>query len=124
MIGWRIDETLSIENERLLIALPTQGQYLNVRALDDAMVPTSYGKVQAEMPSDSRVQLDARGVQSLYGGRLTTFRLRFLLPLAIEVQHIGRGKTQPDPGQHRGVCNSDQVFCVLRREPGRLHREA
>lgn len=105
LFGWQIDKNLSISNERILISLPGHGQYLNVRALDEPMVTTPYehlgiyvesadevralfDKVQAHRQQDSRVEIDERGVQVLYGGVLTTFRFKYLLPLAIEVQHI------------------------------------
>ena len=106
LLGWKIDENLSIANERLLIALPAHGQYLNVRALDKPMVASSYehmgiyvatreevtslyNRVQLHGEQDARVELDERGVQTLYGGSVTQFRFKYLLPLAIEIQHIG-----------------------------------
>lgn len=106
LLGWKIDEKLSIENERLLISLPAHGQYLNVRALDTPMVSSSYehmgiyvasseevttiyNRVLLQSQNDTRVELDERGVQTLYGGSVTQFRFKYLLPLAIEIQHIG-----------------------------------
>ena len=106
LFGWKIDDNLSIENERLLISLPGHGQYINIRALDQPMATTSYehlgiyvespeivrevfGKIEEHKSSDDRIELDERGVQVLYGGVLTTFRFKYLLPLSIEVQHIG-----------------------------------
>jgi len=106
LLGWKIDENLSIENERLLFSLPAHGQYLNVRALDKPMVASSYEHIGIYVASpeevsslynsvlthgknDSRVELDERGVQTLYGGSVTQFRFKYLLPLAIEIQHIG-----------------------------------
>jgi hypothetical protein len=105
LLGWKVNENLSIKNERLLMSLPDHGQYLNVRALDEPMVSSSYehmgiyvatseevhslhSKVQLHGEKDNRVQLDERGVQNLYGGVLTTFRFKYLLPLAIEIQHL------------------------------------
>jgi hypothetical protein len=106
LLGWKIDENLSIPGERLLITLPGNGQYLNVRASDEPMVTTDYEhfgvyvesadavheafrRVQAHQAVDDRVEIDERGVQLLYGGTLTTFRFKYLLPLSIEVQYIG-----------------------------------
>lgn len=110
LFGWKIDGSLSIDNERLFISLPGHGQYINVRAADQPMTTTSYehlgiyvesadevqtlfGKVQAHKETDDRVEIDDRGVQVLYGGLLTTFRFKYLLPLAIEVQHLGEDRT-------------------------------
>ena len=106
LLGWRFDEKLSIKNERLLISLPGHGQYLNVRSMDQPMATSTYehmgvyvatpeevhslhSKVRAHGEKDPRVKIDDRGVQILYGGVLTTFRFKYLLPLAIEIQHIG-----------------------------------
>ena len=115
LFGWQVDRNLSIDNERLLISLPGHGQYLNVRAADSAMLTTSYEhigiyvesaeavrdafeRVRAHRQKDDRVELDERGVQVLYGGVLTTFRFRYLLPLAVEVQHLAADRAAAADG--------------------------
>lgn len=104
-LGWRVDDNLSKPNERLFIAISRQ-QYLNVRAADEPMVTSGYehlgiyldtpedvhtmhAKVSIEAKADHHLEIDKR-VQVLYGGLLTTFRFRYLMPLAIEVQHLQR----------------------------------
>lgn len=105
LLGWKVDPNLSIANERLLMSLPGHGQYINVRASDEPMTTTDYEhlgvyvetpedvhtlfeKVQLRKSQDGRVDIDDRGVQVLYGGALTTFRFKYLLPLSIEIQYI------------------------------------
>jgi len=106
VFGWILNPQLSIENERLFIDLPGTNQYLNLRARDEALTPTPYDHfgVYVSSPEEVRklhakvsrfagtdgIEIDD-SVQVLYAGRLHTFRFRYLLPLAIEVQHITPG---------------------------------
>jgi len=104
-LGWRVDDNLSIPNERLFIAI-SKDQYLNVRAADEPMATSGYehlgiyldssddvhamhAKVIEEARSERNLEID-KLVQVLYDGILTTFRFRYLMPLAIEVQFLQR----------------------------------
>ena len=104
VLGWTVNQKLSIRGERTLLDIPGHGQYLNVRAADEPMgttgyehmgvyvdtvldVQTMFQKVQ-EHADPLKLELDD-GVRTLYDGHLTTFRFRYLIPLAIEIQHIG-----------------------------------
>ena len=103
-LGWQVNQALSRQNERLFISMPEQGQYLNVRASDKPMATSGYEhlgvyvdealdvyrmheKVCSERGDDFDIELDDK-VRTAYGGQLTTFRFRYLMPLAIEIQHI------------------------------------
>jgi len=57
------------------------------------MVYALYNKVIAHQQRDDRVEIDNRGVRVLYGYRLTTFRFRYLLPVAIEIRQIEDART-------------------------------
>jgi len=106
VLGWTVDDTLSIEGERLLMWIPGSNQYLNVRAADVPMQTTGYehlgiyvdtvdrvfecfAAVRQHASDSAELELD-ESVQTLYGGSLTTFRFRYLMPLAIEIQHVRR----------------------------------
>lgn len=104
VFGWKENPSLSIAGERTFIQLPIRGQYLNLRASDEPMATTGYehlgvlvdspedvhtthAKVMAWRRKIDGVEADER-VQLLYDGHLYTFRFRYLLPLAVEVQHV------------------------------------
>ena len=104
-LGWRVDDNLSRPNERLFITIGNE-QYLNVRSADEPMVTSGYehlgiyldtpeavhdlhARVIAEAQPDNDLEID-KVVRVLYSGALTTFRFRYLMPLAIEVQYLKR----------------------------------
>ncbi len=101
VLGWKVSSALSIENERFLINIPGSSQYLNVRASDEPMATSGYEhmgvyvKTEEEVyelhqkirEMDADVLLDEK-VRTGYDGVLTTFRFQYLMPLAIEIQHI------------------------------------
>lgn len=104
ILGWQVSSTLSIDDERFVIFIPGNGQYLNVRASDQPMATSGYEhlgiyvktekevrnlfeRVKAESASREEVELDEE-MKVAYDGKLTVFRFRYLMPLAIEIQHI------------------------------------
>ena len=105
VFGWKVNRKLSIDGERTLLDIPGNRQYLNIRAADHPMDVTGYEHMGVYLDSveavkrayvdvkreadPAELELDERGIQVLYDGRLTTFRFRYLIPLAIEIQHIG-----------------------------------
>ncbi len=103
VFGWSENEGLGIPGERIFVRAPTNRQYVTVRASDAPMstsgyehlgvlvdthedVHTLHARAAAEAEHDADVEVD--DVQVLYGGHLCTFRVRYLLPLTIEVQSI------------------------------------
>ncbi len=103
VLGWTVNQKLSIQGERTLLDIPGHGQYLNVRASDEPMGTTGYEHmgVYVDTVEDVRAMFEKVGqhadpaklelddeVRVLYSGHLTTFRFRYLMPLAIEIQHI------------------------------------
>lgn len=101
VFGWTENPGLAIPGERIFLRAPSDEQYLTLRASDEPMRTTGYEHLGVELPTpeelrelhrrardrargDGRVELGEIEVE--YGGALHSFRLRFLLPLTIEVQ--------------------------------------
>jgi hypothetical protein len=101
VFGWTENEAFAIPGERVFIRAPVDGQYVTVRASAAPMttsgyehlgmwvesaaeVKTLHDRAREYAERDSAVELTELKVQ--YGGRLHTFRVRYVLPLAIEVQ--------------------------------------
>jgi hypothetical protein len=103
VFGWAENTRMSIEGERIFLRAPTDRQYLTLRASDDPMRTSGYEHLGIWVESldelqelferarvyaarDDRVELGE--MKSLYGERLQTFRVRYLLPLTLELQHL------------------------------------
>jgi len=101
VFGWSENERLGIAGERIFVRAPTDRQYLTVRASDAPMKTSGYEHlgVLVDTPEDVRTlherasaeaardtEVEVGDVRVLYGGHLHTFRVRYLLPLTIEVQ--------------------------------------
>ena len=101
VFGWFEIEDLAIENERLILDVLGNDQYLNVRARDEPMTTSGYEHLGFSVENendirelylrcedyagkDERVQLSVLEYRN--GGSYVNFRVRFLLPLSIEVQ--------------------------------------
>lgn len=110
VFGWVENERLSIEGERIFLRAPTDRQYLTIRASDDPMRTSGYehlgvlvesadelqrlhARASTCAPEDDRVELEE--IQILYGERLHSFRVRYLLPLTLEIQYFN-GATEGD----------------------------
>lgn len=102
VFGWNKIEEYSIENERLILDIfhSETDKYLNIRARDDSMVTTGYEHLGFSVTErkdidvlykrsldyqkrDSRVELSNLEARETY----YSFRVRYLLPLSIEVQY-------------------------------------
>jgi hypothetical protein len=101
VFGWTENPQLAIAGERIFLRAPTNEQYITVRASDSPMHTSGYEHLRVEVatPEDVRqlhalarthAERDARvelgEVEVSYGGRLHSFRVRYCLPVAIEVQ--------------------------------------
>ena len=103
VFGWVENKDLSIEGERIFLRAPTDRQYLTLRASDVPMRTSGYEHLGIWVESaaelrqlyerardysrrDQRVELS--DMKTLYGERLQTFRVRYQLPLTLEVQHF------------------------------------
>jgi hypothetical protein len=101
VFGWSENVGLGISGERIFLRAPTDEQYITVRASDTPMRTSGYEHLGVEVPTpvelrelhgraaaragrDPRVELGEISVK--YGGHLRTFRVRYLLPVTIEVQ--------------------------------------
>ena len=101
VFGWTENPGLSIEGKRIFLRAPTNGQYITIRSDDRPMQTSGYEHLGIEVDRvadlhdlharaheyaerDTRVELE--DVEVLYGGALHTFRVRFLLPLTLEIQ--------------------------------------
>ena len=104
VFGWTENGAFAIPGERVFVQVPAEGdaQYVTVRASAAPMQTSGYEhlgiwvgsaseiKRHYELASryadrDSAVELTDLKVR--YGGSLHTFRVRYVLPLAIEVQY-------------------------------------
>ena len=109
VFGWSENEGMSVEGERIFLRAPSDRQYLTIRASDTPMRTSGYehlgftvttleslqslhGRARAYAQRDDRVELS--DVETAYGGRLHTFRVRYRLPLTIEVQFL---EEEPGP---------------------------
>ena len=101
VFGWTENPRLAIEGERIFLRAPTDRQYVTIRASDTPMRTSGYEhlgvavatpedvrqlheRAHTRAKQDSRVELGE--VEVSYGGRLHSFRVRYLLPVTIEVQ--------------------------------------
>jgi len=106
VFGWTENSALGIPGERVLVQLPADGdpQYLTVRASAAPMQTSGYEHLGIWVASESEINVlyerarryadqnpavQLTDVGRLYGGALHTFRVRYVLPLAIEVQCLG-----------------------------------
>lgn len=103
VFDWHENPKLSIENERIFLRAPSNDQYLTIRASDAPMSTSGYEHLGVGVDSEAEIHaLHARAsvlsaeypdlelgeVRTLYDGRLVTFRLRFRLPLTLELQYL------------------------------------
>jgi hypothetical protein len=108
VFGWRENPDLSISGERIFLRAPSNAQYLTIRASSDPMTTSGYEHLGLAVGSESALRaiheraaeigrrlrgLELGPIRSDFGGHLLTFRLRFRLPLTIEVQHLGTAAT-------------------------------
>jgi hypothetical protein len=101
VFGWTENPRLAIEGERIFLRAPSDRQYVTIRASDTPMRTSGYEHLGVAVAApedvrqlherahtcaerDSRVELSE--VEVGYGGRLHSFRVRYLLPVTIEVQ--------------------------------------
>ncbi len=103
VFAWRENEYFAIPGERILIRAPTDTQYITVRSSSAPMRTSGYEHLGIIVDSESELRsihgratamrskfpdLDLQPIESLYGDALLTFRLRFRLPLTLEIQHL------------------------------------
>ena len=101
VFGWSENPRFAIPGERVFIRAPEDGQYLNARASDAPMQTSGYEHLGLWVDSEDEVRrlhaaatvfaqdddsVVLEDVEVLYDGNLTTFRVQYVLPLAIEVQ--------------------------------------
>jgi hypothetical protein len=103
VLGWTENAAFAIPGERVLVQVPAEGQaqYVTVRASAAPMQTSGYEHLGIWVDSESEIKTlherarryadrdPAVGLTDLsvrYGGELHTFRVRYVLPLAIEVQ--------------------------------------
>lgn len=105
VFGWSENPALARPGERIFMRAPSDAQYLTIRASDEPMQTSGYEHVgvaldtpvqvneahqRADLEAGRDERVDLGPVRVLYDGHLHTFRVRYLLPLTIEVQCIVR----------------------------------
>ena len=108
VFGWSEDPAFGILGERILLRAPSSIQYITLRCSETPMVTSGYEHLGIAVDSADQIHaihkraaqagarypdLELGPVRTLYGGKLLTFRLRFRLPLTLELQHIVRDGT-------------------------------
>jgi hypothetical protein len=103
LFGWRENRGLSIENERIFLRAPTDDQYLTIRASDQPMSTSGYEHLGVAVDSEAEIralherasglatefpEMELGELRTLYGGKLVTFRVRYRLPLTLELQFL------------------------------------
>ncbi len=106
VFGWSEDPSFAKPGERILIRAPSSAQYITLRSAEAPMQTSGYEHLglwvdtvaeihalheAASKAGRSYPDLELGPVRTLYGGGLTTFRLRFRLPLTLELQHAASG---------------------------------
>ena len=103
VFGWTESAGFSIPGERLLLRAPTDTQYLTIRASGEPMRTSGYEHLGILTDSEAELRevhvnaarfssefpdMELAPIRSLYGGALLTFRIRFRLPLTLELQFL------------------------------------
>lgn len=103
VFGWRENPDLAIPGQRIFLRAPSNAQYITIRASDQPMSTSGYEHLGVAIDSESELraiheraaklsdrfpELELGPIETAYAGRLLTFRLRFRLPLTLEVQHL------------------------------------
>ncbi|MEN8184239.1 MAG: VOC family protein [Myxococcota bacterium] len=103
VFGWRENPELSIPGQRIFLRAPTDTQYITIRSSRSPMQTSGYEHLgvlvdstaelgaihtRAETAAPRFPDLELGPIQSAYGGVLTSFRLRFRLPLTLELQYL------------------------------------
>lgn len=106
VFGWQENERFAIPGERILLRAPTNTQYLTIRGSEQPMQTSGYEHLgvwvdgedelrelhtRAEALAGELSGVELQPIQIAYDGALASFRLRFRLPLTLEVQHLRGG---------------------------------
>ena len=107
VFGWRENPGLAIPGERILLRAPSDAQYITIRASEQPMSASGYEHLGVAVDSEAELRaiharvermierhpgIELGPIETAYAGRLLTFRVRFALPLSIEVQHFVPGE--------------------------------
>jgi len=102
VFGWSENPSLAIPRQRLFLRAPSDTQYITIRSSESPMRTSGYEHLGLLVESETELRaihqraaalasqlpdLELQPIQTEYGDVLLTFRLRFRLPLAIEVQY-------------------------------------
>jgi hypothetical protein len=105
VFGWTENPGLAIPSERIVFRAPSDEQYVTLRAAEtpmrtsgqehlgvlvdaEAELRAIHARAAAQVPRYPDAEVEP--IQTKYEGVLLTFRVRFRLPLCIEVQHVRR----------------------------------
>jgi 4-hydroxyphenylpyruvate dioxygenase-like putative hemolysin len=103
VFGWRENPGLAIPGRRIFLRAPTDTQYITIRASQAPMRTSGYEHLGIIADSEAELRMiheraaamasrfldmELHPIQSEYGGTLLTFRVRFRLPLTLEIQHL------------------------------------
>ena len=110
VFGWYANPDLDIPCQRIFLRAPSDTQYITIRASEAPMHTSGYEHLGILADSEAELRaihqratalttrfhgIELQPIQSEYGGALLTFRLRFRLPLTLEIQHLRRSTGSP-----------------------------
>ncbi len=111
VFGWRENPDLAIPGERIFLRAPSDAQYITIRSAESPMSTSGYEHLGVAIDSESELraihgraaqlsdrfpELELGPIETAYAGRLLGFRLRFRLPLTLEVQYLSRRPATSD----------------------------
>ena len=103
VMGWEENVHFAIPGQRILLRAPNDAQYLTIRSSEAPMATSGYEHLGVAVDSEAELravygraerlaprypELELGPVQCLYDGSLLTFRLRYRLPLTLELQYL------------------------------------
>lgn len=103
VFGWQENEGFAIPGERIFLPAPTNTQYVTIRGSESPMQTSGYEHLGVLLDSEDDLReiharagalakelagVELQPIEIGYGGALVSFRLRFRLPLTLEVQHL------------------------------------
>jgi len=110
VFDWHENPRLSIPGQRIFLRAPSNTQYITIRASEAPMQTSGYEHLGIIADSEAELRAiheraaamtarfpdaELQPIATGYGGALVTFRLRFRLPLTLEIQHLRAEASTP-----------------------------
>ena len=105
VLGWCENPDLSIPGRRIFLRAPSDEQYISIRASESPMQTSGYEHLGVALGSEAELRaiheraaaaaervagVELQPIRTKYGGLLHVFRLRFRMPLTLELAYLAR----------------------------------